>query len=79
MLGEAIRELREQHRLAAGELAVAAGLPPAQLAALEDGQLDPDLELIAAIARAIGVRLPEIFVRAEEIAARGPAQEAGPQ
>jgi transcriptional regulator with XRE-family HTH domain len=79
MLGGAIRELREQHRLTADELCAAAGLSSAQLTALEDGRLDPDLELIAAIARALGVRLSEIFVRVEQLAARGPAQERGPQ
>jgi transcriptional regulator with XRE-family HTH domain len=79
MLGEAIRELREQHRLTAGELCADAGVPPPKLAALEDGRLDPDLELIAAIARAIGVRTSEIFVRAEALSVRGPAQEPGPR
>jgi transcriptional regulator with XRE-family HTH domain len=79
MLGEAIRELRERHRLTADELCTAAGLSSPQLAELEDGRLDPDLELIAAIARALGVRLSEIFVRAEQLAARDPTQERGPQ
>jgi transcriptional regulator with XRE-family HTH domain len=79
MLGEAIRELREQHRLTAHELATAVNLSTAQLATLEDGRLDPDLELIVAIARAIGVRPSEIFLRAEQLAARGPTQEPGPQ
>jgi transcriptional regulator with XRE-family HTH domain len=75
MLGEAIRELRELRGLAPGELAEQAKLPSAQLAELEDGRLDPALELIAALARALGVRISEIFVRAEELSARGPAQE----
>ena len=79
MLGEAIRELRQQHRLTPEELCAAAGVSAPQLAALEDGRLDPDLELIAAIARAIGVRTSEIFVRAERLGAHGPAQEPGPR
>jgi transcriptional regulator with XRE-family HTH domain len=79
MLGDAIRELREQYRLTADDLCANAGLSPSQLAELEDGRLDPDLELIAAIARALGVRTSEIFIRAEQLAARGPAQEPGPQ
>jgi transcriptional regulator with XRE-family HTH domain len=79
MLGEAIRELREHHRLTADELCAGAGqrLSPAQLAELEDGRLDPDLELIAAIARAIGVRTSVIFVRAEQLGVRDPEQESG--
>lgn len=79
MLGEAIRELREQHRLTTDELCTDARMSPAQLTDLEAGRLDPDLELIAAIARALGVRTSEIFVRAEQLAARGPAQEPGPR
>jgi transcriptional regulator with XRE-family HTH domain len=79
MLGEAIRHLREQRRLTADELSAAVGLPTAQLAALERGRLDPELELIAALARALGVRPSEIFVRAERLAARDRAQEPGPQ
>jgi transcriptional regulator with XRE-family HTH domain len=79
MLGDAIRELREQHRLTADELCAAAGLSPPRLAELEGGRLDPDLELIAAIARALGVRPSEIFLRAEQLATRDPAQESGPQ
>jgi transcriptional regulator with XRE-family HTH domain len=79
MLGKAIRELREQHRLTADGLCAATDVSPPQLAALENGRLDPDLELIAAIARGLGVRTSEIFVRAEQLATRGPAEEAGPQ
>jgi transcriptional regulator with XRE-family HTH domain len=79
MLGEAIRDLREQRRLTADELSAAVALPTAQLAALERGRLDPELELIVALARGLGVRPSKIFIRAEQLAARDPAQEPGPQ
>jgi len=79
MLGEAISQLREQSRLTGDDLCAEAGLSPAQLTELESGRLDPDLELIAAIARALGVRASEIFIHAEQLAAHGPAQEPEPQ
>ena len=79
MLGEAIRELRVRSNHSVRDLATICNVPPRRLAELEDGWLDPDLELIAAIARALGVRPSEIFVRAEQLAARDPAQEHGPQ
>jgi transcriptional regulator with XRE-family HTH domain len=79
MLGQAVRELRVRSNHSVRELATVCNMPPARLAELEDGWLDPDLELIGAIARALDVRPSEIFIRAEQLAARGPAQEPGPQ
>jgi transcriptional regulator with XRE-family HTH domain len=65
VLGEAIRGLREQQGVSAGELAAAAGVAQTDIAALEDGRLDPDLELLAGLADGIGVRLVTLFLRAE--------------
>jgi DNA-binding XRE family transcriptional regulator len=79
MLGQAVRELRMRSHRSVRDLATICKLSPRRLTELEDGWLDPDLELIAAIALAIGVRTSEIFVRAEQLTARGPAQEPGPR
>jgi transcriptional regulator with XRE-family HTH domain len=68
LLGKAIRELREQHRVSAGALAARAELSEADLSALESGQVDPDFELLLALAEAIGVRPSAFFVRAEQLA-----------
>jgi transcriptional regulator with XRE-family HTH domain len=69
-LGRAIRDVRELHDLSANDLAAAAGVAPARVAALEDGQRDPDFELLAKLARSMGAG-PSVFtLRAEELAAR---------
>jgi transcriptional regulator with XRE-family HTH domain len=73
LLGRAIREVREQHGLSADDLAGAAGVAPARIAALESGQLDPDFELLPALAYSMGIA-PTVFVaRAEELASRDAA------
>jgi transcriptional regulator with XRE-family HTH domain len=70
LLGRAIREVREQHGLSAHDLAAASGVAPARVAALEDGQLDPDFELLLALAKSMGIRPTALFVRAEELGSR---------
>ncbi len=70
VLGKAIREVREQHGLSAHDLAAASGVAPARVAALEDGQLDPDFELLLALAKSMGIRPTAFFVRAEELGSR---------
>jgi DNA-binding XRE family transcriptional regulator len=79
MLGKAVRELRVRSDHSVRDLATICNVAPRRLAELEDGWLDPDLELIAAIAKALGVRRSEIFVLAEQLAASDPAREPGPQ
>jgi transcriptional regulator with XRE-family HTH domain len=79
ILGEAIRAVRERHGLSAGGLATAAGVSPARLAALEAGRLDPDFELLLALAEAIGVRPSAFFVTAERRSARRSPPAPDPQ
>ena len=62
--------MREQHGLSAHDLAAASGVAPARVAALEDGQLDPDFELLLALAKSMGIRPTVFFVRAEELGSR---------
>lgn len=66
-LGKAVREIREQRGIAVGELAAATGMDRTRIEALEAGRLDPDLELLVALADGIGVRLSVFVVRAEEL------------
>jgi DNA-binding XRE family transcriptional regulator len=79
VLGHAVRELRVRSDRSVRNLATICKVSPTRLAELEDGWLDPDLELIAALARGLGVRPSEIFVRAEQLAARDPEQEPEPR
>jgi transcriptional regulator with XRE-family HTH domain len=69
-LGRAVRSLREQQGLSAPDLAAAVDLPPAQIAALEAGRLDPEFELLLTLADSMEVRLSAFFVRAEELDSR---------
>jgi transcriptional regulator with XRE-family HTH domain len=67
LLGRAIREIREQHGIAIGELAAGTGVDRARIEALEEARLDPDYELLLRLAEGIGVRVSTFVVRAEEL------------
>lgn len=67
MLGRTIRGIREHHGLNTGELAAATGLAPACITAIEDGQLDPDFELLLQLAEGMGIRPSAFFLHAEEL------------
>jgi transcriptional regulator with XRE-family HTH domain len=69
LLGEAFREIREQHGLSAAELSGAAGVEEARIADLEAGRLDADYDLLITLAEGIGVCVSAFFVRAEELGA----------
>ncbi len=73
VLGKAVREVREQHGLSAHDLAAASGVALARVAALEDGKLDPDFELLRTLAQSMGIRQTAFYVRAEEL---GSSQDA---
>ncbi len=74
LLGRAIREVREQRGLSARDLAAAADVTPARVAALENGQLDPDFELLVKLAKSMDIRPTAFVLRAEELGGR----DAGP-
>ena len=65
ILGTAIRELRAQRGLTASDLAAIADVTPARVTALENGELDPDFELMLALAEGMGIRPSAFFLRAE--------------
>ena len=75
IIGKAIRAVREQHDLSAGDLAAAAGVAETQILALESGQLDPDFELLLTLAESIGVRPSAFILRAEELSDRDDAAQ----
>lgn len=79
ILGKAIQAVREQHSVSASDLAAAAGVSEARIAALEDGLLDPDFELLLALAERIGVRPSAFFLRAEELGRQGDKARADHQ
>lgn len=68
LLGQTIRELREQHRLKLSELAAAVGVAERRIKALEDGRLDPDYVLLVRLAKTLHVRPGSLVSRAEELA-----------
>jgi transcriptional regulator with XRE-family HTH domain len=55
-LGRAVRELRTEKNLSAGELAAAARLTLRRLGGIEAGRVDPTLDTVLAIAEGLGVR-----------------------
>lgn len=70
-LGEAVCELREQRDWDPSKLASELGVEGAYVLALEAGELDPDYELLLALARALGVRPAALIGRAEDLAREG--------
>lgn len=70
-LGEAVREIRVQRRFSPSDLVRASGVPPRRLAALENGRLDPSIELLRKLAEGMGISRVAFFRRAEELEAGG--------
>jgi len=60
--GEKIRKLRLERRLSQEGLAFKAGLHRTYLGAIERGERNPSLRNIVAIAKALGVTLPQLFL-----------------
>ncbi len=77
LLGRAIREVREQHGLGAHDMAAAAGVDPARVAALEDGRLDPDFELLVKLAKRMGIHPAAFALRARELGDRDAGSQPG--
>jgi ribosome-binding protein aMBF1 (putative translation factor) len=71
ILGEAVREVREQQGISIATLAVDTGLDQELIVALEGGQLDPDYELLLRLAEGIGVRVSAFVLGAEALGGHG--------
>jgi len=59
--GQRIRELREAKHLSQEDLAFRAGVHRTYLGGIERGERNPSLRNIAALAKALGVKLPDLF------------------
>jgi ribosome-binding protein aMBF1 (putative translation factor) len=70
-LGRAIRERREQQDITAGELAGKAGVGKRRIERLEAGSLDPDFELLHAVACALSIRPSVLEARARALEGEG--------
>jgi hypothetical protein len=73
LLGRAVRERREQQRVDLAALAAAAGIPAADLAAIETGRLDPGYRRLRRLAGALGLSSTELLLRVEELDAHDTA------
>ncbi|MFI5037857.1 MAG: helix-turn-helix domain-containing protein, partial [Solirubrobacterales bacterium] len=78
LLGEAVRFAREQRDLSPTALAAASGVPASRIEAVEAGRLDPDYELLIALARALHTRPSAFVLRDEALAAGDRSLESGP-
>ena len=59
--GERVRKLRQSKGLSQEDLAFKAGMHRTYLGGIERGERNPSLRNIAAIAKALGVTLSELF------------------
>ena len=59
--GKRIRQLRETQGLSQEELAYRAGVHRTYLGGIERGERNPSLKNIAAIARALDIKLPDLL------------------
>ena len=66
-LGRAIQALRAERGLKRQALADSAGLSYAYLAEIENGKKEPSTRVLDGIARALGIRLPELMEMAESL------------
>ena len=67
ILGQAIREAREQQDQSVSELSASTGISEQTIAGIEAGQTESDLELLLALGDGLGVRPSSFFVRVEEL------------
>ena len=63
--GERVRSLRQSKGLSQEDLAFKAGMHRTYLGGIERGERNPSLRNIAAIAKALGVTLSELFLFGE--------------
>jgi transcriptional regulator with XRE-family HTH domain len=76
LFGKAIRAVRERLGFNASDLAVAARVDQARLSAVEEGRLDPDFELLLALATGLGIGPSAFFLQAEDLAVESARGEA---
>lgn len=74
-LGRAIAEIRAERQLTQPQLADRAGIEQPKISKIERGKQDTTADVIAAIGAALGVKVSEIWARAESEMGNRPAQE----
>src|SRR2546422_1621820 len=66
IIGDRLRELREQKKYAQGEVAKRAGLLKPDISRVENGHLVPAVETLEKFARALEVPIYQLFYEGEE-------------
>jgi transcriptional regulator with XRE-family HTH domain len=59
-LGETFRQVREAQRLSVAELAARTAIDAQRISDLEAGRLDPEFDMLIALADGMGVRASEL-------------------
>lgn len=67
LLGQAVRQLREQQTMSADELADATGTSRLRIDAIEAGQLDPGYALLLALAEGLRTQPSVLVALAEQL------------
>lgn len=65
VLGEVVKQLREERRLTQEAVAYAAGVHPTWVSRLEGGKLNPSWGMVARVADALGVEVSDLAKAAE--------------
>ncbi|MFE9914144.1 helix-turn-helix domain-containing protein [Micromonospora sp. NPDC005553] len=65
MLGDRLRDLRQQHSLTLRQLATAADVSPALLSQIENGATDPSLSTLRKLAQVFDTSIAELFSEPE--------------
>ena len=76
--GRAVRQLREQRHISAGDLATAVGVTRRGLAAIEAGQSDTPFDIMVALADALAIAPGELMRQAEKEWAHAAAETPKP-
>lgn len=66
-IGKSIKRIREAKKLSQKEVITAIGMGAAQYSRIEGNKTDPSINTLERIAKALGVKLSELFVAEEEL------------
>jgi len=67
VLGQAVRQMREQRGMSIDELAGATSIARERVDALETGRLDPTYELLLALAEGLDIQPSALMILAEQL------------
>jgi transcriptional regulator with XRE-family HTH domain len=66
-LGEAVKALRKERELTQAQLAERAGVDITCISRIERGERNPTICALCRICRGLGIRMPALFARIEEL------------